>query len=53
MEYYTTMEQRIRSLTQDDITEVWNKHIDPKRFFTAIAGDFKSDDTGGDSSGAK
>lgn len=53
MEYYTTMEQRIRSLTQEDITEAWNKHIDPKRFFTAIAGDFKSGDGGSETNGTK
>lgn len=46
MEFYSKQEQRIRSLTRDDIAEAWKKHIDPKRFFTAIAGDFKSDAAG-------
>ena len=47
MDYYTVMEQRIRSLTQDDIAEIWKKHIDPKKFFTAVAGDFKDDSANG------
>ncbi len=50
MEYYSTLEQRIRSLTQQDVAEAWNKYVSPKRFFTAIAGDFKTGETGGDDS---
>jgi zinc protease len=42
MEYFTRLEERIRSLTREDIAQAWRKHIDPKRFFTAVAGDFKN-----------
>lgn len=47
MSYYTDLEERIRTLTRRDVVEAWRKHVDPKRFFTAIAGDFKEDAAGG------
>jgi len=41
MEFIAQQEQQIRELTQEIVLDAWKKHIDPKRFFTAIAGDFK------------
>ena len=43
MEYYSRLEQRIHSLTQDDVEEALRKYVKPKHFYTAIAGDFRED----------
>ena len=37
------LEQRIHSLTQDDVEEALRKYVKPKHFYTAIAGDFRED----------
>ena len=42
MDYYTQMEERIRGLTPEQVAEVFRKHVDPKRIFTAVAGDFRA-----------
>jgi len=42
MEYYTKLEASIRNLTPDTVAYAFRKHIDPKKIYTAVAGDFHS-----------
>ncbi len=47
MEHFTKLEERIQSLSREEILKAWKKHVDPKRFFTAVAGDFKAAEPAG------
>ena len=40
MEFYSRMEQRIAELTPDSVRYTFQKHIDPKRILTVVAGDW-------------
>jgi zinc protease len=42
MDYYTKLEAGIRELTPETVAYAFRKHIDPKRIFTAVAGDFRA-----------
>jgi zinc protease len=42
MDYYTNLEQHIRGLTADEVLTAFRKHVDPKRVFIAVAGDFRA-----------
>jgi zinc protease len=51
MAYYTDLESHIRGLTPETVIAAFRKHIDPKRVFTAVAGDFRA--TGAAANGAE
>ena len=40
MEYYSRQEKAIQELTPEKVKEVMRKHIDPRKFTTAVAGDW-------------
>lgn len=41
MQYYETLEQKIRSLSTDDVAAALRKYIDPKNLVIVAAGDFE------------
>jgi zinc protease len=40
MEYYEKLESTIPEITPDEVREAMRKHIDPKKLYTVVAGDF-------------
>lgn len=42
MEYYSQLEERIRRLTPEEVTAAFRKHIDPRRVYVVVAGDFRT-----------
>jgi zinc protease len=47
MKYYSDLEKRIRSLTDEEIVSVLRRRIDPKRLFIVTAGDFSKSQAAG------
>ena len=41
MEYYEELETTIPKVTTEQVHEALKQHIDPKKLFTVVAGDFK------------
>lgn len=44
MQYYANLEERIKALTPETAIQAFQKHIDPKKLFVVIAGDFLNAD---------
>jgi len=45
MKYYADLEKKIGALTPEQVVDAMRRHIDPKRFFVATAGDFTKSQT--------
>ncbi len=41
MDYYEELESTIPSITKEDVRKALRKHIDPKKLYTVVAGDFE------------
>jgi len=46
--YYSELENKIESLTPEQVSEAFRQHIDPQKLVIISAGDFEKTTTGGD-----